>query len=1007
MATYGVKYELKFSDLKGNKRTLEIMKKDYEGEILPVVGTDSPVIISYDNQDDFYNPIVGSSCTINLKTTENISYDEFATFDEREYKVRLLAGQEDDTLTLDSPLWQVANTDWETTDILWAEATVFKVYWEGFLIFDNYREVIISDPYDIQLKALDNLGTLDSYNVPYGNIETDADGDIKTGTGEQTNFDSAFYYLKEILKLTGLDFDIHIQNNIKRKLNNVVINEATSLFHDIQINEFALTNDFVRKDAKVVLKEILRLGNSRLFQADGGWYIISNHNYYDRSVLFAADTSCNQEDDITTKPAVTTDDATNITETSATVNATITNAKGLDIISRGFYIGENAAFAANRAYFSTDTTASFTFDITTLIAGRQYFVTAFASNNLFERSVGCTISFVATTTSSTTAAVGEKPTVDTRRPLANQVFDTKMTLRARINFIGIANVTEFGFYFGTDSFNFENNRKLVAATGQNISTEPYDFTLDTSTVTGPTLTLTAGTNYYITAYAVNSLGTGIGDTEQQQTYNVWNLFNVETNEIKLAVYDSTFSPGASVTVSDSGSTCFTIIQGTTVQSTSGLPTINVLCLTSTDEVTTEEIQSCVQVSLFAASTAKAVCCNDIAVKTAFMNGPDLYSSSTTKLFTDSTCTVLLAAQYVANDGSRYRYFNGTLLETVTGCPSCDQDVDDPEAFIVENEVTGERVNVVYNSVYSVGDRVVISSDSNFCYTIEGEIDLGTSPTVTISSACTTATPTPPEQCPTMTFFAEYQGCGDDNIVIIGNNRNDLPNFVRQKSTSICFFKIGPATTDTQDDNFNLGCFPTNKFDVVDLAGNEFISCDDCNGVTTTLLPSTTSTTTAAPTIFFRIYQALQSDCSSDDFILEVSNETNSFPAVITDGVVCYSSNRDGGSGVDGDVDNYLNFSDCPTCQAYLATTTTPLPTTTAQPCVAIAVYIGTTAVTACCGGRAVTVYANSSSLSTASVVYTDFLCTEIVTPGNYLNQSGTTFFWNGFTLTEITCPACP
>ena len=115
--------------------------------------------------------------------------------------------------------------------------------------------------------------------------------------------------------------------------------------------------DFVRKDAKVVLKEILRLGNSRLFQADGGWYIISNHNYYDRSVLFAADTSCNQEDDITTKPAITTDDATNITETSATVNATITNAKGLDIISRGFYIGENAAFAANRAYFSTDTTA--------------------------------------------------------------------------------------------------------------------------------------------------------------------------------------------------------------------------------------------------------------------------------------------------------------------------------------------------------------------------------------------------------------------------------------------------------------------------------------------------------------------------------------------------------------------------------------------------------------------------------------------------------------------------
>ena len=117
--------------------------------------------------------------------------------------------------------------------------------------------------------------------MPFGNIELDADGDIKTSTGDQSNFDSAFYYLKEILKLTGLDFDIKIQNNIKRKLNNVIIDQSTSLFHDIFINEFALTDNFVRKNAKVVLKEILRLCNSRVFQAGGAWYIISNHNYYD------------------------------------------------------------------------------------------------------------------------------------------------------------------------------------------------------------------------------------------------------------------------------------------------------------------------------------------------------------------------------------------------------------------------------------------------------------------------------------------------------------------------------------------------------------------------------------------------------------------------------------------------------------------------------------------------------------------------------------------------------
>ena len=30
---YGVKYELDFSDIKGNKRSVEILKRDYTGEI--------------------------------------------------------------------------------------------------------------------------------------------------------------------------------------------------------------------------------------------------------------------------------------------------------------------------------------------------------------------------------------------------------------------------------------------------------------------------------------------------------------------------------------------------------------------------------------------------------------------------------------------------------------------------------------------------------------------------------------------------------------------------------------------------------------------------------------------------------------------------------------------------------------------------------------------------------------------------------------------------------------
>ena len=189
MATYGVKYELKFSDNRGHKRTLEILKKDYEGDILPIIGTDSPAIIRYENQDDFYNPIIGSSCEINIKVTDDVNYDEFSNFNEREYKVRILAGQEDDTITLDSPLWQVANTNWNETETLWAKSDVFEVYWEGFLIFDNYIEQLISKPYNLKLLAIDSLGTLDSYNSPYGGIETENNGNIKVASGDQNNYD--------------------------------------------------------------------------------------------------------------------------------------------------------------------------------------------------------------------------------------------------------------------------------------------------------------------------------------------------------------------------------------------------------------------------------------------------------------------------------------------------------------------------------------------------------------------------------------------------------------------------------------------------------------------------------------------------------------------------------------------------------------------------------------------------------------------------------------------------
>ena len=44
---YGVKYRLEFSDVLGYGKKIEILKKDYTGDILPMIGGANPVSISW------------------------------------------------------------------------------------------------------------------------------------------------------------------------------------------------------------------------------------------------------------------------------------------------------------------------------------------------------------------------------------------------------------------------------------------------------------------------------------------------------------------------------------------------------------------------------------------------------------------------------------------------------------------------------------------------------------------------------------------------------------------------------------------------------------------------------------------------------------------------------------------------------------------------------------------------------------------------------------------------
>ena len=288
--SYGVKFKLDFADNLGNPRRLEILKKNYSGSVNSLVGTANPVVIKWDSDDDIYTPIIGSTCELNLFVTDDTSYDNWYDADEREYKVRISTGD-----VSGGHIWNLTDDTYAAANFDWDEAGLdlgLEPYWEGFLIVDRYSEAVTSKPFPIKLVASDGLGTLSGFDAPFSDAVNISGETNPDPSATQSNFDNLFYYLRKILFNTGLDFDIYIANNIRSSTG---ANNET-LFHDISVYEFGLLKDnFQRYDAKELLEHILKVTNSRVFQSNGRWYIISNSNIIDARLFTAAPTVQNLE----------------------------------------------------------------------------------------------------------------------------------------------------------------------------------------------------------------------------------------------------------------------------------------------------------------------------------------------------------------------------------------------------------------------------------------------------------------------------------------------------------------------------------------------------------------------------------------------------------------------------------------------------------------------------------------------------------------------------------------
>ena len=142
--SYGVKYRLEFSDVLAYEKKVEILKKNYSGSVNDMIGQAEPVVVKWNSQNDFYKPIIGSVCSLNLFITDTVTYDNFYEYDEREYQIKVS--------------YKDSSSAWQT-------------YWLGFIVVDRYREQFKATPTAITLKAYDGLGTLNNYNAPLVNTD--------------------------------------------------------------------------------------------------------------------------------------------------------------------------------------------------------------------------------------------------------------------------------------------------------------------------------------------------------------------------------------------------------------------------------------------------------------------------------------------------------------------------------------------------------------------------------------------------------------------------------------------------------------------------------------------------------------------------------------------------------------------------------------------------------------------------------------------------------------------
>ena len=249
--SYGVKFKLEFDDVSAKQFKLEILKFNYGGSVLDLVGGENPVQIDWQSDDDIYSPIIGSTCKIQLYNTDTTNYDDFYDADEREYQVKISV----------------------------KISGFFTTIWKGWLVNDTYQEVVQSNPFLIELLAIDGLGILSNYTIPFYTKSS--------GSDVVENVLPPNSYIQDVLNNLGLELDFYYSNELFQdgsESSNIYFSIFNSTDDDDNVPYGFMKDASEFMNAEELLKQILNFTHSRLFQSFGRWYIINKSAYSEQSI---------------------------------------------------------------------------------------------------------------------------------------------------------------------------------------------------------------------------------------------------------------------------------------------------------------------------------------------------------------------------------------------------------------------------------------------------------------------------------------------------------------------------------------------------------------------------------------------------------------------------------------------------------------------------------------------------------------------------------------------------